>query len=432
MMYYIGIDLGTTAVKCALYRESEKLAEYNREYALYADGAYAEQDAEDWKKNITAGIRQMVEETGVTDIAGISISSQGITVVPVDETGKPIAMAISWLDSRAEEELREVLSAVDEKTLYEITGKPASSAYSLPKLRWLSKYKKELVDKAYKLLLPLDFLNGWLCGSFTTDMSMASGTMMYDTEKREWNKELLALSGIPEEKLPAILPMGADLGEILPSVAEEFGINGGTRIYLGAQDQKAAALGAGFTSSVATLSLGTASAMIFSADKKKGGNTPRFAFDERNTVYEAVIGTSGAAVRWLCNTLGFSSYREMDEAAEEAGRSGGVCFALGFDSCDGGISNLSLGTSRGQIAYALYESIAKRIGESFSSDDGIEEIRVFGGGANCPLWCNLIAKHTGKTVALLTSNETAVHGAVMLASGGRVPALQIKNKIQIQ
>ncbi len=432
MMHYIGIDLGTTAVKCALYRDSERLADYNREYALYADGAYAEQDAEDWKKNIKEGIRHMVEKTGVTDIAGISISSQGITVVPVDREGRPLARAISWLDSRAEEELSEVLSEVDADTLYAITGKPVSSAYSLPKLRWLSKYKKELVDRAYKLLMPLDFLNGWLCGSFTTDMSMASGTMMYDTEKREWNQKLLALSGIPGEKLPAVLPMGADLGPILPSVAKELGIEPSARIYLGAQDQKVAALGAGFTPSAATLSLGTASAMIFSADKKKGGRVPRFAFDERNTVYEAVIGTSGAAVRWLCNTLGFSSYREMDEAAEEAGRSGGAAFDLGFDTVDGAIRHLSLGTTRGQIAYALYESIAGRIGESFAADDGIEEIRVFGGGANCPLWCRLIAKHTGKTVSLLTSNETAVHGAVMLASGGRVGALQIKQKIQNQ
>lgn len=432
MMYYIGIDLGTTAVKCALYEDGRKLAEFNREYGLYADGAIAEQDAEDWKKNITDGIREMVEKTGVTDIAGISISSQGITVVPVDQEGKPLSRAISWLDSRAEKELSEVLSEVDAKTLYRITGKPVSSAYSLPKLRWLSKYKKELVDRAYKILLPLDFLNGWLCGSFTTDMSMASGTMLYDTEKREWDKQLLALSGIPEEKLPAVMPMGADLGEIFPSVAEAFGIKPGAHIYLGAQDQKVAALGAGFTPSAATLSLGTASAMIFSADKAKEGSVPRFAFDDKTTVYEAVIGTSGAAVRWLCNTLGFASYREMDEAAEAAGRSGGAGFALGFDSCDGGIRNLSLGTTRGQIAYALYESIAKKIGESFSPDDGIEEIRVFGGGANCALWCSLIAKHTGKTVALLTSNETAVHGAVMLASGGRVPALQIKNKIQNQ
>ncbi len=429
MSCYIGIDLGTTAVKCALYEEGEKLAEFNREYALYAEGAIAEQEAEDWKSTITEGIRALVKETGKRRIAGISISSQGITVLPVDKAGRPLSRAISWLDSRADVELSEILREIDAETLYEITGKPASTAYSLPKLRWLTKHKKELVDAAYKIVMPLDFLNGWLSGSFTTDMSMASGSMLYDVKKRAWDPRLLALSGIPEEKLPEVRPMGADLGEILPEVAAAFGIEAGTHIYLGAQDQKVAALGAGFTPTVATLSLGTASAMIFSAERQKSGGIPYFAFDGETEVYEGVIGTSGAAVRWLCNTLGFASYREMDEAAEAAGNSGGVSFDLGFDSVEGGIRNLSLGTTRGQIAHALYESIARRIGESFSADDGIEEIRVFGGGAKCPLWCRLIARHTKKTIALLTSNETAVHGAVMLASGGRLSALQIKNKI---
>lgn len=111
-------------------------------------------------------------------------------MVPVDGEGRPLSRAISWLDSRAEEELSEVLAEIGESDLYRITGKPVSSAYSLPKLRWPSKYEKEPVERAYKILMPLDFLNAWLCGSFTTDMSMASGTMMYDTEKlRAYHRE---------------------------------------------------------------------------------------------------------------------------------------------------------------------------------------------------------------------------------------------------
>lgn len=428
-MNYIGIDLGTTAVKCALYRDDRAIADFNREYPLIADGAKVEQDANVWWQVICDGIRSVVRESGEREIAGISISSQGITLLPVDRNGTPLCRAISWLDTRATEETRIIGETVGKEELFRITGKPLLPVYSLPKLMWLKKYESALLRSADKVLLPLDWLNFQLCGKAVTDMSMASGTMLYDIEKREWNQNLLAMAGLREDQLPTVGEMGEDLGCVRPEVAEALGICKNARIYLGGQDQKLSAIGAGFGKTVATLSLGTSSAVEFASSIATGERAARFAFDRDTIVAEVPFNTTGAAVRWLKNALGFEKYSDMDRAAEEAGTAAGVCFEEVDFSSGAGISGMKLGTTRGNLAYALYEGIAREIGKCFSPDDGIEEIRVFGGGAHGSLWCKLIAEQSGKKVAVLQTNETAIHGAVMLASNRRVAPAKVERYI---
>lgn len=415
-MNYIGIDLGTTAVKCGLYRGATPVAEFRREYPLLTAGERVEQDPALWWDIICEGIRDLVSQSGEHEIAAMAVSSQGITFLPVDGAGNALGNAISWLDHRAEEEIGMIRQSIGEDTVWKITGKPLLPCYTLPKLMWLTRHYPDLQRRAdVRFLMPLEWIQFRLCGKAVTDMSMASGTMLYDVHRRAWDRRLTDLAGITPDRLPAVAEMGTCIGTVLPQVADALGLEKGTRVILGGQDQKLAALGAGLKQGVATVSLGTSSAVTFYAQDAPEG-AALFALNAGTLVSETALETTGAVVRWLKNTVGFSDYAEMDREAAQAGSAGGVCFDIGFSGA-GGIGGLTLGTIRGNLVYALYEGIAREIAACFSRNDRIRELRIFGGGARSGIWCDLIARETGKRTTVPQNRETAVLGAVMLASG---------------
>ena len=423
-MNYIGIDLGTTAVKCGIYEDGKELSIYRREYQLIADGDRVEQDAELWWEIICDGIKTLANETGIRDIEALSVSSQGISIVPIAADGTCMSNAISWLDTRAGEETEYLKKNVGEDEIYRVTGKKTLSCYTLPKMMWLKKHCPDTVKNAALFLMPLDYINFKLCGAAVTDHSMASGTMMYDIDKRCWDKRFLELAGVTEAQLPKVANMGTFIGNVLPEVAKELGVSPDMKIVLGGQDQKLSALGAGIGDGIATLSVGTSSAITFAMGGDEKPEFARFAFDDKDTVYEVPFETTGAALKWLKNIMNYESYADMDVDAEKAGCSKGISFNPNF-SVGGAMDGIKLGVDRGNVVYGLYESIAREFAKCFSENDGVNEIRIFGGGAKSEIWCKVIGEITGKKVAMLNTNETAALGAVMLASGGRVEPAKI-------
>ncbi|MBQ4066084.1 MAG: hypothetical protein IJD22_00440, partial [Clostridia bacterium] len=243
---YIGIDLGTTGAKTVLFGgDGRVLCEYNKEYELIFKGTFGEQDANDWWRLVLEGMKHVVSESGVTEIKGISVSTQGISFVPVDKDGNTLCDAVSWLDMRAERECDELIALFGHEKVFNITGKHCLCDYSLPKICWFSARCADILENTWKILFPLDYLNLKLCGRAVTDYTIAGGTMLYDIHEKRWHPELLGFAGITEELLPEVMPMGADIGALLPQVASEVGIEGECHVYMGGQDQKLAAIGAG-------------------------------------------------------------------------------------------------------------------------------------------------------------------------------------------
>lgn len=192
-MAYLAVDLGTTGCRSAVFDENFNILAYDyEEYGLITPKEnYVEQDAELWWKLTLKTAKEAIEKCGISaeSIKSISISSQGITIVPVDEKINPLSNALSWLDTRATEEAKEIELDLGAKNIYDLTGKNIDSVYTLPKILWLKKYKRGIYDNAHKLLMPLDFLIAKLTGKCITDHSMASGTLMYDVENRCWSKK---------------------------------------------------------------------------------------------------------------------------------------------------------------------------------------------------------------------------------------------------
>lgn len=427
---YIGIDLGTTGCKTVMYDEmGNSLCEYNKEYELIFKDGFVEQDANMWWHLVREGLRFTVEKTGISDIKGISVSTQGISFVPVDRDGNTLYNALSWLDLRAEEQALRLRERFGEEYIFSITGKPCIADYSLPKLIWFYENRREIYDRTDKFLFPLDFLNLRLCGIPMTDYTVAGGTMLYDIHNMCWCPELLEFSGISEDKLPTVGCMGDEVGVLLPEVARECGIDEGCRVYLGGQDQKLAAIGAGIDKDCCTVSFGTATAISKLTDTV-GENCCLFRFDRDSYITETALMTTGSALRWLSRNL-FSgkSYREMDLLAEESvPGANGVTFKCDLTS-GGAISGITLSTTGADIIYALYEGVSRDISKAVESMGGASSLKVFGGGAKSDIWCRILSRISSLPVEILNTSETASLGAARLASGGNIPPAKCRKII---
>ena len=438
MRAYLTVDLGTTGCRSAVFDEKLNMLAYDyEEYGLITPQEnYAEQNAELWWKLTLKTAKEAIEKCGISaeSIKSISISSQGITIVPVDEKINPLSNALSWLDTRAKEETMEIEHDMGFEAMYELTGKRIDSAYTLPKILWLKKHRREIYDKAYKLLMPLDFLIARFTGSCITDHSMASGTLMYDVGNRCWSKKILDFYGIDEKKLPGISYGDKIAGTVLPDVAQLLGLSSDCVVAVGGQDQKCAAYGAGLDKDTVTVSLGTAAAItrIFEESEnladislgRCGYVNPDFL------VTEGVINTAGTCLRWVRDMLfKGEDYAAINAEAEESLKKGssvlfypylnGASSPYFYKESTGCFYGMSLSTVRGDFALAVMEGIAFQIRtllEVMGEYESINNIVLFGGGANGTLWPQIIADVTGLSVKVPESAEVASLGAARLAA----------------
>lgn len=438
MSVYLAIDLGTTGCRSILFDQSlNQLASAYEEYGLITPAEkYAEQDAELWWTLTLRTAKAAITKAGIagTEIKSISVSSQGITVVPVDRELRPLCNAISWLDMRCEAECAEFEKEFGAEYIFTLTGKPASAAYTLPKLLWLKKYQPTIYQTAYKFLMPMDFLIARFTGNCITDHSMASGTLMYDIKNLCWSREILSHYGIEEDRLPRLAFAGESAGCVLPSVAKELGLSPSCTVAVGAQDQKCAAYGVGLCDGVMTISLGTAAAITkrWSEAKTEINNGVGWCgYVEANAfVTEGVINTAGTCLRWARDMLyRGEAYDLIDrEAAEALARGSSLTFypyMSGPSSPDfypdsqGCFYGVNLATVRGDFALAVMEGIAFQIRillEAMEAYGNVHTLVLFGGGAKSKFWCQLIANITGMKITVPKTTEAAGAGAAMLAA----------------
>lgn len=393
------------------------------EYDLVFTNEGVEQDAELWWEHAKTALKAAIASANINgrDVKAIAVASQGIASVPVDKEGSPLARAISWYDSRAEKEAAEIASNYGDDYLFETTGRHASSLF-FPQVLHLKRNNPALYEKAAFFLMAHDYIVFRLCGEAVTDYTMASGTLCFDTGSRQWLGEMFERYGIDMARFPSVKPFGTAAGTIQPQVARELGLGEDTVIGVGMQDQKAAALGAGITYGVLTLSLGTASAISQLTPKKlvdKKGRLNCHAFDGKHWIMENYVGASGSSLKWLRNALfpGIS-YSELDTlAAQCKPGAGGLLFVPGLEEKQGSFHGISLTTTSGDMVRAVLEGIAyavKSCVEIQTELGACSELRVFGGGAS-ELWSRILADIVGVPVTLPRTKETSNLGAAICA-----------------
>lgn len=426
-MYLAGIDLGTTGCKSMIFDARGTIAGSGYiEHDLIFTSQGVEQDAELWWENTKKALKEAIGAAGIDggELAALGVSSQGIASVPVDREGKPLANALSWYDTRAGEEARELAGFYGASRLFEITGRHPGSLF-FPQVLHIKRHQPELYERASYFLMAHDYLCYRLCGEAFTDYTMASGTLCFDTAGHEWLEEIFDHFGVALSKFPRLKPFGGRAGRILPELARELGISKDTVVAVGMQDQKAAALGAGIAPGIRTLSLGTASALSLLTGERAwdpSGRVPCHAFDNSHWILENAVGASGAALKWLRNTLfpGLS-YRDLDETAASSG-AGGLTFYPALDEGKGAFAGLSLNTGAGDMVRAVLEGVACAVRQCMEIQEEVypgaektRELRVFGGGAASGLWRRILADCLGIPVATLKTGETANLGAALCA-----------------
>ena len=428
MKKFLGIDIGTTSLKAAVFDESGKRLGFRVvDYTLSTDPktGYIEFDAESYITFCKQVIKELTAECGKID--AISVDTQGETMILTDENGKPLYPAVVWLDNRAVEEAEEIKQKFGNKLVYEVTGQPEISAgWPACKLLWFQKNRPEVWEKTAKIFLLEDWVLYRLSGNFVTEPTIQSSTIYYDIRNRLWWREMLDFVGIKETQLPALKPSMTPVGDYE-----------GIPVVTGALDQIAGTIGCGVTdASVISEMTGTIMAICAMTDKIPPYDPESIipchmhALDGK---YCLILWTStaGIALKWFKNTFSENfSFRELDELAKEiAPGCDGLTMLPYFTGstmpkynpdATATFSGITLAHTRGHFARAIMESVAYLLREDleYIGADGVKEIRVTGGGASSPLWVQMKADVTGKTLRTVSESETACLGTAILAAVG--------------
>ena len=419
----MGIDIGTTSVKTAVFNEAlEQKLSLTADYTLDAHGDIVEFDGEKYWDIVKSEIEKVKSEHSVDALA---VDTQCETLILTDENGNPVRPAIVWLDNRATKEAEIITEHFGHKRVYEVTGQPEITAtWPACKLLWVKRNEPEIWAKTKKVFLLEDWILYKMTGKFISEKTLQSSTIYFDIHNAKWWDEMLDFIGVTKEMLPALY-----------SSAKEVGEYDGIRVVTGAIDQIAGAIGAGVVKKgIVSEMTGTTMVIFMPSD-----NIPEY--DETSIVpchynYDdkycllSWTPTAGMALKWFKNALCENfSFRELDELAESVpAGSDGVTFLPYLcgstmpkynPAARGSFTGLTTEHHRGHFVRAVMESVTCMLKSNLDYLGlDVDEIRAMGGGANSPLWCQMKADMTGKRLVTLKNKETACLGSAILAAVG--------------
>lgn len=436
-MFYIGIDLGTSAVKLLLMDGDGVIKNIvSKEYPLhFLHPGWSEQQPEDWYRQTMTGIRELVAEAAPSQIAGISFGGQMHGLVVLDREDRVIRPAILWNDGRTGEETDYLNQTIGKDRLSEYTANIAFAGFTAPKLLWMKKHEPGNFARIAKIMLPKDYLAYRLSGSFCTDVSDASGMLLFDVRNRCWSKEMLEICSIKEEMLPEIHESYEVTGVLKPDIAAEIGLREEVKVIAGAGDNAAAAVGTGTVGNgKCNISLGTSGTVFISSRDfgvDPGNALHSFAHaDGRYHLMGCMLSAASCNKWWNEGIL-----KTSDFSAEQAGitRLGeNQVFFLPYLMGERSPHNdpnaralffgMSMDTSREDMTQAVLEGVAFALRDSLevARDLGIdiERTKICGGGAKSPLWRKIIANILNLKVDVIAQEEGPALGAAMLAAVG--------------
>ena len=246
-MYYIGIDLGTSAVKLLLADERGGIHKtVTKEYPLsFPKPGWSEQNPADWWEAVQSGIPELIRHIDKSEVRGIGCGGQMHGLVVLDEADRVIRPAILWNDGRTAEETAWLNTVVGRERLSERTANIAFAGFTAPKLLWMMKHEPENFARLKKIMLPKDYINYRLTGVHACDYSDASGMLLLDVPRKCWSREMLDICGVSEAQLPRLFESFEVIGTVKPELASALGLPSGVKVVAGAGDNAAAAVGTG-------------------------------------------------------------------------------------------------------------------------------------------------------------------------------------------
>lgn len=451
--YLLGIDIGTSSCKTILVNyQGDIVRETVVEYPLLVpQTGWVEQHPEDWWRAVKKSVKDLLSEINNKEkIRAIGLSGQMHGLVAMNKEGEVLRPCILWNDQRSAPQCEEIYRRVGGKENFlQYTNNSMLPGYTGGKILWVRENEPHIYEKIAKIVLPKDYIRYRLTGEFATEVSDASGTGLFDVQRRRWSDELLEILEIPKEWLPRCYESSEISGVVSQAIADDLGLPRSVPVVGGGGDAVIQAIGAGVVSEdVATIVVGTAGIVSVSLPRyyhNSEGKLQLFCNAIPNKwIAIGVTLTAGSALRWFRDTLGsleVALSKELGENAYEilsreaknsAPGSQGLIFLpyLVGERCPytdphakGVIIGLGLHSTKSDITRSIYEGVVYSLRDvlEWMNQVGISptEIRASGGGAESSFWRQIQADVFDKEVTTVRySEEGAALAAAIIAGVG--------------
>lgn len=435
-MYVLGIDVGTTGTKALLIDEKGNICGKGyKGYKLFTpfEGAF-EQNPHDWFDAVCCSVREAVGNNDVNDIKALSVSAQGGSVfaAAINKSNEiyPLTNAYTWMDCRAENECKLLAKKVSQKEFYYKTGWRLNNWSVASKILWLEKNKSQIYNKTDYFITTADYIYYKLTAKKVIDPSSAAMFSLFNIYNKNWDDELLLVSGINKDKLFTVTDTGKELGKLTKEASAALGLCEDTVVYCGAHDQYAASIGADvYKEGDLLISTGTTWVVfglnglpVYSESFIASGVHPSGKY---GAILSAV--SSGTVLDWTKEIFS-TDYNEIDIECQKRVTDEKLLFYPYITGAGdyhkeknsmGAIKGLTLSHDKFDIIRAAMEGVAfeiKIIFEEFVKN-GIEikNIKMIGGASKSPVWCQIVSNITGKDIKVSENSDVCCLGAAKIA-----------------
>jgi xylulokinase len=466
MAYMMGIDVGTSGTRAVIVRPDGHVigaATGDHQPMRMARPGWAEQDPEDWWQATLVAVRAALEQAGVkgAEIDAVGFSGQMHGVVLLDRSLAVIRPSLIWCDQRSQAQCDWITKKIGAERLIQLVSNPALTGFSAPKLLWVRDNEPQLFERTAHFLLPKDFVRFRLTGEFATDVSDASGTLLFDVTHRRWSREMLSALALDAQILPKAYESPEITGQITPEAAVLTGLSAGTPVVGGGGDQASSAVGNGIVlPGLTSATLGTSGVIFAYTDAPKLDPHGRI-----HTFCHAVPGKwhvmgvtqgAGLSLRWFRDNFGlaeawYAKLADVDpydliirEAEKVRPGSDGLLwlpYLMGertphLDSQARGMwFGLTAAHTRAHLVRSILEGVAFSLRDSLEifKELGIpvEQIRASGGGSRSFLWRQIQADIYAKELVTLRTSEGSALGAALLAGVGARTYSSVEESAQL-
>jgi xylulokinase len=444
-MSLMGLDVGSTGCKAVVFSEDgQQLARAYREYPeIYPQAGWIELDP----TRVWQGVREVIAEAAAAvrdPVRALSISAMGEAFTSVGKDGEFLYNTIVSPDNRAVAQADAWKGTLGPERVFQITGMPIHPSFTLPKVQWIAQERPELHRQVWKYLLWPDVVFLKLGLTPRLDHSLAGRTMAFDVVRKRWSEEMLGAAGIGAELFAEPIAPGDVVGELSAAVAAELNLPAGCLVVAGGHDQPMNALGAGvIEEGLAVDGMGTVECITVPFRQ------PVLTESMRRLNYccypHVVPGlycslafnyTCGSLLRWYRDNFGAAARQEAEATGRdvydiivsdlpvEPSRLFVVPYFAGSGTphmdplSKGAILGLSLSCNEKTFVKGLLEGICYelRLNIEGLQQAGVEmqRLRATGGGSKSPVWLQLKADITGKTVVTLNVTEGGCLAGAML------------------
>ena len=446
----LGIDLGTTALKAVVFNyKGQQIVEVGVEYDLInLPGDVVEEDPEIYWQSIKTALGKAAQKCDLKNITGISFSTQGETLLFMDENGKPLRNAIVWMDNRAKDEALYLKEKFTDEVCYKICGQVGfDPCWPATKILWVREHEPEIFAKTKKFLLLEDYIIYRMTGKYVAECSLLTSTTYWDITTKKYWSEMLAVLGISEAQLPEVRESGEPVATLLPEIAKELGMSTDAMVCTGGLDQAAGAIGVGnVRSGLFSENIGAAMAICAICDKltyDPQAAMPVHYFALPDTYMMHTFTSGGMNLRWFRDAFcqlemavseltGKSDYALLDAEALQApaGCNGMVMMphlsgAMAPDlnaNAKGVFYGFSLSHTKAHFIRAIMEALGfilmRNLDALAEMGIHVDEIRSLGGGARSDAWNQIKADITGRKISTMKCKEAASLGAAIFAGKG--------------